>query len=318
MATTTLVLHPVYLTLVTAEPNGAGTIVRYLARRVLADGSIETFDQLARGQRLSVAQSRLTGITNNALDRARDADTTLQDLVEFAEGSDAWIVAYGTAARESLRDAARSAGYPGLPCPSVIGLDDLAAIVLPTAGRTGVRDLAVLYGAPAESAAASDAASETGADAPVDSFADEPALLERVWSGLKTDLMRLPLPLLAELNWMLAKSDHPLRKLLKAAEGSAVNEQFSDTFHSGKIALEKLFQDFSKIIDTLRPDEEEDNSFRDEPPAELVKPEDVRHMMGPEGPLAQLKGYEERPEQETMSASVADAFNRGTHLMIEA
>ncbi len=322
MANPILFSQPVYLTLVTAEPNGAGTMVRFIGRRIHSDGSAHTFDQLARGQRLTVAQSRLTGITNNTLDRARDADTTLQDFVEFAEGSDAWIVAFGETAREGLREAGRSAGFPGLPGPAVIGVDELASIVLPTAGRTGVRDLAILYGKSRSASNTLETPSDVNTeliDSPdPDTFAAEPELIERVWLGLETDLLRLPLPLLAEMNWMLAKTEHPLRKLLKAAEGNAVNDQFSETFHSGKIALEKLFNDFSKIIDTLRPDDEDDDSFRDEPPCELVKPEDVRHMMGPHGPLAKLNGYEERPEQETMSAHVADAFNRGTHLMIEA
>ncbi|MEI6236002.1 MAG: helicase C-terminal domain-containing protein [Planctomycetota bacterium] len=311
MSTTALIHHPIYLSLATAEPNGAGTIVRFIARRKGVGGALEGFDQLARGERLTVAQSRLTGITNAQLDRAPDTDSTFQDFVEFAKGADAWIIANGKNARENLRETARSAGYPTLPVPAIIGIDDLAAIVMPTAGRTGVRDLAILYGRPAPTTDES--------DSEPDDLADEPELLELVWRGLETDLTRLPLALLAEMNWMLAKSDHPLRKLLKSAEGLAVDDQFSETFHSGKVALEKLFKDFSKIIDTLRPPEEEEgDSFRDEPPRELVKPEEVRHMMGEHGPLSKLNGYEERPEQETMSARVADAFNRGTHLMIEA
>lgn len=326
MSSATLILRPIFLTLVTTEPNSGGAIVRFIARRLDADGTPRTFDQLGRGQRLTIAQSRLTGITNNALDRAPDLDATLQDFVEFAEGADAWIVVNGTAARECLRDASRSAGYPGLPGPAVIGIDDLAALVLPTAGRRGVLDLAVLYGGQGDKETGSQGAtaeqfddSPEDQDAKIDDeFASEPALLERVWLGLETDLLHLPLPLLAEMNWMLAKTEHPLRKLLKAAEAKAVEEQFSDSFHSGKVSLEKLFKDFSSIIDNLRPDEEDDNSFRDEPPCELVKPDDVRHIMGPQGPLSKLNGYEERPEQETMSARVADAFNSGKHLMIEA
>ncbi len=330
MSSATLILRPIFLTLATTEPNSGGAIVRFVARRADADGTPKTFDQLGRGQRLTIAQSRLTGITNNALDRAPDLDATLQDFVEFAEGGDAWIVANGGAARECLRDAARSAGYPGLPGPAVIGIDDLAVIVLPTAGRRGVLDLAVLYGSQQrqgdkETGRQGETAQQFDGDSPedrdaadVDEFASEPALLERIWLGLETDLLHLPLPLLAEMNWMLAKTEHPLRKLLKAAEAKAVEEQFSDSFHSGKVSLEKLFKDFSAIIDNLRPDEEADNSFRDEPPRELVKPDDVRQIMGPEGPLSKLNGYEERPEQETMSARVADAFNSGKHLMIEA
>ena len=315
MATESVIKHPIFLALAATESNGAGSIVRLVARRWDADGVLQTFDQLARGERLTVAQSRLTGITNNELDRAQDSDATFQDFVEFCVGADAWIVAHGTASRESLRDTARSAGYPTLPVPAIIGIDDLAAIVHPAAGRSGVADLAILYGGAAAKSSEENKALE---EIESDSYAQEAEQIECVWRGLETDLMRLPLPLLAEMNWMLAKSEHPLRKLLKAAEGYAVENQFSDSFQSGKVSLEKLFKDFSKIIDNLRPDDEEGDPILDEPPRELVKPEEVRHMMGPEGPLSKLNGYEERPEQEAMSAHVADAFNRGTHLMIEA
>ncbi len=309
MPDTRLIHRPLFLTLATTEPGGAGTIVRIVARRLDASGALQTFDRLARGQRLSISQSRLTGVTNASLERAPDLDMTLQDFIEFAEGADAWIVAQGSTARERLREAARSAGFPGLPGPGVIGVDDLATIVLPAAARRSPRDLAVIYG---KSGTAPDETEDA------DDFAAEPELLEKIWSGLETDLLNLPLPLLAELNWMLAKIEHPLRRLLKSAEQKAVEEQFSDTFHSGKVSLEKLFADFSEIIDKLKPEEDEDGKFKDEPPRELVKPEFVRHTMGPDGPLSKLKGYEERPEQETMSARVADAFNQGKHLMVEA
>src|SRR5579862_1283907 len=318
-----LIKQPVFLSLVTTEPGGGGTIVRMVARRSDASG-VRTFDRLARGERLSMAQSRLTGLTNSELDHAPDLDVTLQDFLEFADGADAWIVERGAAARERLHDAANSAGYAGLPGPGVIGVDELAAIVLPTAGRRGLAELATYYGGDTgtECAGGPPAPQIPGEDAQTsegDSFAREPELLGRIWAGLETELLRLPLPLLAEMNWMLAKTEHPLRGLLKSAEQKAVEEQFSDTFESGKSSLEKLFKDFSKIIDTLRPeDEEKDDSFRDVELEELVRPDDVRQMMGPNGPLGKLDGYEERPEQETMSARVADAFNRGKHLMVEA
>src|ERR1043165_922396 len=313
-----LLKQPVFLSLVTTEPAGSGSIARFVARRCGAE--IKSFDRLARGERLTLNQARLTGLTNTALDSAPDLDVTLQDFIEFAEGADAWIVEHGSAARELLRDAARSAGYPGVPGPGVIGIDELAAIVLPAAGRRGLSDLAEYFGqADVKDSQNVQAGRLHHEDTP--SFKanlDGPELLEKIWSGLETELLRLPLPLLGEFNWMLAKTEHPLRKLLKAAETHAVGEQFGDAFNSGQVSLEKLFKDFSAIIETLRPDEEERQAIVEVPAEELVRPDDVRHLMGAEGPLSKLNGYEERPEQELMAARVAEAFNGGKHLMVEA
>ena len=105
------------------------------------------------------------------------------------------------------------------------------------------------------------------------SWDDVPALIEKIWNGLEADLLRLPLPLLAEFTWMLSKTEHPLRPLMKAAEKQAMNEQFGDAFESGKTSLEKLFNDFSEIIDTLRPD---DVPQEQEPEADDHQPQNQR------------------------------------------
>ena len=173
---------------------------------------------------------------------------------------------------------------------------------------------------------------------------DELSQLQALLPLLQQRLLALPLPVLSEMNWMLGKSGHRLTALLKRAENAAVQEQFSDTFHSGKVAYEKLFKDFSPIIDQLRP---EDGTEPDEPAAEteveiepdeaddkrkadearaqrnavqvLIKAGEMRATMGPDGPLGNaLPGYEDRPEQVAMAEQVADAFNQGRHLMVEA
>ena len=293
-----------FLTLVTTEPNGAGAIVRILARK-----NAQSFDKLARGQRLSMAQSRVAGVTNSALEDASDLDVVLQDLLEFAEGCDLWIAALGAPVRERLKEAAVSGGYPGILGPGVLGLDELSAAVLPTVGRRGLQDLCAHYGL----------ASDAAAGGSAESFVAEPQLMEQLCARLLDDLEKLPLPLLSELNWMLSKTDHPLRKILKTAESHGVETQFVETFNSGKISFEKLFKDFSKLIDKLRPeDDERDVNVEHAPAAELLETGAVRRMMGADGPLSKLDGYEERPEQERMAERVARAFNEGKHLMIEA
>ncbi|HYG77754.1 MAG TPA: DEAD/DEAH box helicase, partial [Planctomycetota bacterium] len=527
MSAATLLAKPVFLTLITTEPGGEGSIVRICAEKedASAPGGIQTLERLIRAPRLTLAQSRMTGITNAQLDDAPDLDIVLQELLEFSAGAEAWIVPDANAARAALREASVSAGYPGRIGPTLIGMDELWAIVRPTERSTGVSpvqlDVApkaapgisdrfpiqdfqpnLRYGAhlphltlkdstyfvtfrladsvptalletwkaereialrnpdrvlsvkaqaelddlfsqridqhldngtgkcwmkdPAVAAVVEDALKhfdgeryillawsvmpnhvhavfqplgqnslseilhswksysskaandllkregkfwqEEYYDHLIRDDADYQQCLEYTyynpeksgldnwkWRGavfadrakgtassqqrhgrdahatglaasamaqfraLETDLLSLPLPLLAEMNWLLSKTEHPLKKILKKAEGIAVKEQFTEDFSSGRVSLDKLFQDFSRIIDRLAPEEEgateEAVTFTGEP----VTSEEVGKLLGPHGPLAKaLKGYEERPEQVEMAQRVAESLSTGKHLLAEA
>ncbi len=536
------VTEPLFLAITTTEPNGEGELVRLAAERHETGGEVKTFERLVRVARLTVAQARLTGITNAQLDAAPDLDEALQDLIEFAGGAGAWIVAEASAARTALRAAAYRTGYPGLPAP-IIGLDELSAVVNPTVSwrhrgmgvppmpplgatqhsgakrenaesrepvfqmqqgaylphwradnaiynivfrlgdslpqevlvqwkderseilrkqsrdelspadearlkslfsekvekylnagygecylkqpaiakivadaiqffdndryrlhawcvmpnhvhliieplkdqslskiihslksftakevnkaldrsgeiwqseyfdhiirtedeyrhcveyvftnsdKAGLRDwpwrgspdlrASLPLGGRGEASATPNGGHGRDAHATVETGDLEPAHIAAHWYALNQALLKLPLPLLAEMNWMLAKSEHPLKALLKRAEGEAVKNQFSDTFASGKVSLDKLFKDFSPIIDLLKPEEgDEDTLPETAPPEEPVTAQEIGALLGPKSQLAQgLDGYEERPEQMEMAQRVAAALNDGKHLMVEA
>jgi Rad3-related DNA helicase len=327
-----IISQPVFLALATTELNGEGRLARVSAERTGADGLPLSLERLVSGPRLSMSQARLTGLTNAQLDSAPDADEVLQDLLEFSAGAEAWIVANGPAARTALRAAAASAGHARIPGPPVIGLDELSAVVLPTVGRRGLDDLREHYGlngdttpattnaAPAEPAPGDAPPTEDSAAA---FFSDTPAAVRACYERLERDLLNLPLALLAEMNWLINKTEHPLKNVLKTAESLAVKNQFADTFTSGKVSLDKLFKDFSPIIERLSPDEDGAAGTGDAAvDAVLGKPvsgAEIAALLGPGGPLSRaLDGYEERGEQIEMAQRVAASLSEGKHLLVEA
>ena len=291
-----LVSSPVFLALTTTEPNGEGDLVCVRAQR---ETSLPAFERLIQAPHLTLSQLRLTGLTNAQLDAAPDLDEVLQDLIDYCKDSDACVVAAGRAGRTVLASAARSVGIPRLPLPELLGIDELAAIVHPKVGRRGIAEIQEFY--------------------QISDVSDEPGTLQALWLRLEEDLLKLPLPLLAEMSWMLHKSEHPLRTLLKSAETHAVKSQFTETFNSGKLSLDKLFKDFSPIINRLLPEGEGGQDAPHEEPCEPVTESQIEHLLGTKGPLAAgLEGYEERREQIEMAKHVATALSEGKHLMAEA
>ncbi len=296
MAEAVLETDSVFIHFVTTEPGGAGAIVRILAERESPSPAGDlSFDRLiGGGQRLTMAQAQMTGLTNTQLDSADELDVVLEDLIEFSHGATHWVVPSGVSARELLRNAALSSGLPRFPTPGVVGIDELAGVVRPT------EEIRILS-------------------------SKNDNNLKSLWHDLLTDLLKLPLPLLSEMNWLLARTDHPLKKLLKSAETEAVKDQFSTTFNSGKISLEKYFKDFSEIINRLG-SEPEDGELGalppmadDRPPQEPVTAAEIEAVLGSDGPLSKhLTGYEDRPEQLAMAQRVAESLNTGKHLIAEA
>ena len=235
-----------------------------------------------RSERLTLAQCRLAGVTNAALDRAPDTDSVLDQLLEFSLGAGAWIVAHGPTTRTALREAFTTCGIIGNTGPTVVGIDELNEL-------------------------AQSRSSDGGA-----------TLISEYESAIAA-LLALPLPLVAEMNWLLAKSEHPLKKFLKKVEGLQVKERFDEVLSQGKLAFEKLFRDYSPIIDRLKPEEDTGELEVEHERAEPLSPQEVEDLLGANWPLAKgLEGYEDRPEQIAMARRVAEAFDVGRHLLVEA
>jgi hypothetical protein len=172
MPAATLETDPVFLQFVTTEPGGGGNVVRILAERISPSPCGDTqFDRFISGARLTLAQAQMTGLTNTQLENADELDVVLEDLLEFSHGATHWVAPAGNAARELLRNAALASGLPRFPAPPVIGIDELAGVVWPTrsSGGDGTANAAI-------------------------------------WHTLLAGLLKLPLPLLSEMNWLLART----------------------------------------------------------------------------------------------------------------
>jgi ATP-dependent DNA helicase DinG len=307
-----LVPTPVFLSLLTGEANGEGEILRIVAVRPEAttegrEHEARRLERLARpDERLTLAQTRALGLTNKALETAPSLDECLEDLLDFSQGAETWVVPDGIAARQALKKAAASVGFPKGFGLHIVGVDEFGAIVHPMICRRGIVDLLKHYGM--------DTAGGEADGAP------EPETLRELWGRLETDLLGLPLPVLAEMNWLLAKIEHPLKTVLKASEKHAVETQFARSFTSGKLSLGTLMKDFSDILARLAPREEEAiEGAAAPPPNEPVTEQEMIDLLGPNGRLSQaLPGYEERTEQIAMAARVAEALTDGKHLVVEA
>lgn len=297
---TVLQNDPLFLTLTTSLPQGAGSLVRLAAWRPSQGeaGGGALFERLAKpAQRLTLAQARSCGLTNAALDEAPELGEVLQDLVEFSDAAEAWLVPEGAPARDIFTRAAREAGFPRGFGPPLLGADELGRIVRPTACRR-FDDLVA-----------------AGASEPL-----TPQALAALWAQLEAELVRVPLPVLAEMNWLLSRTRHPLKPLLKAAESAAVEAGFGAASKSGKLSLAGLFKDQSEIVERLQIPFDEpapDADDAGEPPAVPIEALDA--FFGPGGKLAQrMANHEERPEQRRMAERVAAAFGAGRHLIAEA
>lgn len=296
-----LVDEPVFLLLTSSEPGGDGEIVRIQAERLEKAGAETHLRTLERkvqpARRLTLAQARATGLTNKELEDSPELDAVLQDLVEFSDGAGAWIVPDSSAARASLGTAAARAGFPRGFGPPVLGLDELGAVVLPTICRRGTADLLTHYRLEGTT----------------------PAILRELWTRLESDLLKLPLPVLAEMNWLIGRHPHPLKTLLKKAESLAVESQFAQTFSSGKLSIASLYKDYSELIKKLQPKGEEETAVDGPPETVDADAGEPAALLGPDGPLARsMAAYEHRREQLEMATQVAKAFNAGRHLLAEA
>ncbi len=125
-----------------------------------------------------------------------------------------------------------------------------------------------------------------------------------LWQKLGVELQEMPCALLQELNRFLTSCRiRPLngyfRSLCNSRKKSASYDALKELFH--KEPLPKK---------------------RRQPDADVRGPlnvEDIGNIFGPEGPFARkIEGYECRPQQQEMSRAVADAFNEGKHLVVEA
>lgn len=128
----------------------------------------------------------------------------------------------------------------------------------------------------------------------------------RLWSALPTQIAALPYAVRNGLGELLEQSTNPLGAVWQAAAKEPPAEGDTRT-------IEAYLRDRCRELTPDPPGEEEPE------PVERIDLAQVREVFEPDGPLAGfMPGFEARQGQLDMTAAVADCFNEGKCLLVEA
>jgi DNA polymerase-3 subunit epsilon/ATP-dependent DNA helicase DinG len=149
-------------------------------------------------------------------------------------------------------------------------------------------------------------------------------LTMQVFLALRERIEEMPLELLSDIGKATARSDWPLRHLFSEVEHEKARSAFSPSLGSSIRAqlMSKGHTDAELDVGLLR---SPGGYLPDSPPAtgydgkRPIEPDEIRAILEPGGPFsATFEGYEHRPQQIEMAEAVAEAFNEGRHLVVEA
>ncbi|MHC5057174.1 MAG: ATP-dependent DNA helicase [Planctomycetota bacterium] len=260
----------------------------------LGSGPVEVAARLG-GKKLHEyvrAKPGVTGspLTAKQLERARPVDEVRRDLVDFVAGA-----AVATRNAPALR-----AAFPRtFEEKDILDLAALARAVMPEMPGFGPSDLAKIASLPDDTGAPPKRSSRGTCAAEAD-------LTREVHDRLRADLAALPLAILTEAAWLLAKDESAVGWSFRRAEAAAKAERGADA---------KSFRDlFPERGERIRAARQE--RIPGEPGA--LDEEVVEEVLGPEGAVARaLEQYEDRPEQREMSRVVVRALSEGRHLLAE-
>jgi Rad3-related DNA helicase/DNA polymerase III epsilon subunit-like protein len=149
-------------------------------------------------------------------------------------------------------------------------------------------------------------------------------LAMRVFEALVGRLRDLPLEVLAEINQATATSDWPLRRLFQEVEREAARGAFGTPLApAGALAGKLAAAGFSQTefdLGLIRPPPLPEPLEPDESaPIRPIEADALVEALRPGGAVARnFPAYEVRPQQIDMLRSIAQAFNGGGHLMVEA
>lgn len=251
---------------------------------------VDRFDELIKSPvalRPEIVQ--LTGITQEMLDKARPRAEVLADFMAFVP-EDAICIAHNSAFdRTFLRNATRDAFGQ-----TVLDTVGLSRICFPELESHSLEFLKSVFGIRAGTAHRALADCET---------------LLALWEKILEKLFEIPLPVVGEINYLLASVNHPYREFFRWLEAEKLTREFGE--NHGK------FEDvFKAYAPAARPfDFVDDEEAEEKPLAE----ERVTEIFGASGELAaNLQNFEFRQGQLDMAQAVTAAYNSGRHLLIEA
>lgn len=271
-------------------------IIEFAAVRVV-DGEVAgEFSRLANpGRPLPLATTRLTGITDADLRRQPPSRVVLADFLRFL-GDDP-VVAH---------NAGFDAGFlsqksGGLFQNTVLDTLELCRILYPSLEHHDLDAMAAALGLAARGRHRA---------------LEDVRLLIVLWGRLLARLDELPFEVVAALSSVSALTSWPARHLFLEAEA----RRLRSALDVGAPNYRRLLSDFSGVLEEARESRrgaEEDPANR--PPPERLDVASLKELLSPGGAFSQrLPSYEFRPQQVRMTELVAQAFNEGRHLLVEA
>ena len=272
----------------------ADEIIEFGAVRV-RDGRIaEEFSRLAHpGRQLPLAITKLTGITDADLRRQRPSHVVLGEFIDFV--GDDTVVAHNARFERAFL-CRKSDDYFTNPFIDTL---ELARILFPTFEHHDLDTLADRLGLAVASRhrAIGDA-----------------RLLVELWDRFGERLDALPLEVVAGLSIVASRTGWPARHLFVDAEA----RRLTGAFDVGQPRYHKLFAEHGELLNAAR------SARRKKDPSERPAPSrlnvhQLTDLFAPGGPFARnIPAYEQRPQQVRMVELVAQAFNDGRHLLVEA
>jgi len=258
------------------------------------------------GVPLPLAASRATGVTRSMLGGAPSPGEAAAELLAFASDGAVGDIAQWASYEADMTAAFLVAATDGLFSESILGVADLARVVVPSAPGHRAEALAEHLGIAGPGAAEPEAGEPGGAGTG--------SLRRARWTAaaygeLLERLRGFDLALLGEMSWLVAKERSALARVVHEVERAATKSGFGKK--PGEF-LDLLAQD-QALRKNLRPEPRE---TADDP---RIDPEAAARHLEVGGSVAGiLADYEDRPEQAQMAREVAGALSGAKHLMIEA
>lgn len=257
------------------------------------DEVLDTWSSLVRPPRpIPYKIQHLTGISQEEVDRAPPLRSLVGPLLRFVK--DHPIVGHNVSF--DLRFLSRQGLFLH---NSAIDTFELAGILLPHAARYSLGRLA----------------EELGISFPTRHRALEDALATKdLFLALLRSASQLPLSVIQEINRLAARVDWPLRQVFRDLERDKARFAFA-----GSIGQQLLAKGALGGEGFLGPLPEEGRPLRPAPRKRPLDVDEMAAMLEEGGAFAErFPGYEYRPQQVAMLRAVAEALNRGEHLLVEA
>ncbi len=237
---------------------------------------------------LSPGIIKLTGITPNMLKDARDPVSVLEDFLQFLPENALCIAHNAAFDRQFLRIATKDRfKHP------VLDTVELSRICFPDLPSHSLAVLSEIF-------------QFTRDKSSHRALADCETLVQ-LWAHILEKAQEIPLAVIGELNRLLsANPRHPYRDFFNRLSAEKLSEKLGE-----ETELCNLFTQRKAF--SMRPPIDGEGEF------DAINSGEVKDWFSPGGAFAQaFPGYENRDGQMEMAVHVADAFNHGQHLMVEA